>query len=300
MAGVHDHPGACPPGRTAAASSAVHVTPVAFRDLPLLNTVGVHEPFALRSIVEVVTEDGTYGLGESYGDLPHLKRLEGGAELVGLDVHDLNDAPPRSSSPSAPTTGSGGHGMGGMVMTSSTADRVLSPFEVAALDIQGKLARRAGLRPARRRGPAGSLQRLPLLQVGRPPRPADDSWGAALDPEALVARPGGWSTSTASPRSSSRAGSSTPDEEIAAIKALRAAFPDHPLRLDPNAAWTVSTSIRSAQALDGVLEYLEDPTADDRGDGRGRPRGADAAGHQHVRGRLRPPAARDRGRTPSR
>lgn len=51
-----------------------------------------------------------------------------------------------------------------------------------------------------------------------------------------------------------------PDEEIAGIKALREAFPELPLRLDPNAAWTVDTSIRVAAELDGIVEYLEDPT----------------------------------------
>jgi glucarate dehydratase len=53
----------------------VVITPVAFHDMPLLNSVGAHEPFALRSVVEVVT-DSTYGLGESYGDSAHLSRLE--------------------------------------------------------------------------------------------------------------------------------------------------------------------------------------------------------------------------------
>src|SRR3954464_15500750 len=52
-----------------------------------------------------------------------------------------------------------------------------------------------------------------------------------------------------------------PDEEIAAIEALRAAFPEHPLRLDPNTAWTVETSVKVAERTDGLLEYLEDPTA---------------------------------------
>jgi glucarate dehydratase len=51
-----------------------------------------------------------------------------------------------------------------------------------------------------------------------------------------------------------------PEQEVEAIRALRAAFPDHPLRLDPNAAWAPFTSIGVAQELDGVLEYLEDPT----------------------------------------
>src|SRR5687768_2469143 len=68
----------------------VQITPVAFRDPPLLNAVGVHEPWALRSVIELVTDSGAYGLGESYGDLPHLRRLErAAAELVGVDVFDL-------------------------------------------------------------------------------------------------------------------------------------------------------------------------------------------------------------------
>jgi glucarate dehydratase len=52
-----------------------------------------------------------------------------------------------------------------------------------------------------------------------------------------------------------------PEQEVEAVRALRAAFPGHPLRLDPNAAWTPATAIGVAQALDGTLEYLEDPTA---------------------------------------
>ena len=65
------------------------VTPVAFHDMPLLNSIGIHEPYALRSIVEVVADDGTYGLGESYGDRVHLDRLEKAAKtLIGLSVCD--------------------------------------------------------------------------------------------------------------------------------------------------------------------------------------------------------------------
>ncbi|MFE1493208.1 enolase C-terminal domain-like protein, partial [Streptomyces olivaceus] len=52
-----------------------------------------------------------------------------------------------------------------------------------------------------------------------------------------------------------------PDEEIAAVRALREAFPDHPLRLDPNAVWSTETSLRVARELEGVLQYLEDPAA---------------------------------------
>lgn len=119
----------------------VVITPVAFRDLPLLNSVGVHEPFALRTVVEVVTADGTYGLGESYGDLPHLERMRRAATgLVGIDVHDTHAMYRAVVASLASDDGLGGHGMSGVVTGSATPDRVFSPFEVAALDIQGKLA----------------------------------------------------------------------------------------------------------------------------------------------------------------
>ena len=39
------------------------VTPVAFVDPPLLNTVGVHQPYALRAIIQLDTDAGLVGLG---------------------------------------------------------------------------------------------------------------------------------------------------------------------------------------------------------------------------------------------
>jgi glucarate dehydratase len=51
-----------------------------------------------------------------------------------------------------------------------------------------------------------------------------------------------------------------PEQEMAAVRALADAFPDLPLRLDPNAAWTVPTSHHVAAGLASSLEYLEDPT----------------------------------------
>ena len=43
----------------------MHVTPIAISDPPLLNAAGLHAPYALRTIVEIVTDDGLYGSGRS-------------------------------------------------------------------------------------------------------------------------------------------------------------------------------------------------------------------------------------------
>src|SRR5215471_15178014 len=43
------------------------VTPIAFGDPPLRAASGLHAPFALRTIVEVVGDDGTVGISETHG-----------------------------------------------------------------------------------------------------------------------------------------------------------------------------------------------------------------------------------------
>ena len=55
------------------------ITPVAFDDPPLLNSVGVHEPYALRAVIQLDTDAGLTGLGETYADEGHLRRLHAAA-----------------------------------------------------------------------------------------------------------------------------------------------------------------------------------------------------------------------------
>ncbi|MEU8351704.1 glucarate dehydratase, partial [Streptomyces sp. NPDC048845] len=116
------------------------LTPVAFADPPLLNAMGVHEPFALRSVVQLVGEDGTTGLGESYGDDAFLTQARKvAAELAGWDVFDL----PGLRRIVARTIGGAvyadQHGLTGGFSVGKTLASVYSLFEVAALDAQGKI-----------------------------------------------------------------------------------------------------------------------------------------------------------------
>jgi glucarate dehydratase len=158
--------------------------------------------------------------------------------------------------------GVGGHGMGGMVTGSSTADRVLSPFEVACLDIQGKVVGRpvSDLLGGAVRDRVEFSAYLFYKWAGHPGAEPDE-WGAALDPDQLVAQARRIVDEYGFTALKVKGGVFAPEEEVAAIQALAKEFPEHPLRLDPNAAWSVATSIRVAEELEGVLEYLEDPTA---------------------------------------
>lgn len=240
----------------------ITITPVAFHDLPLLNTVGVHERFALRAIVQLETSTGLAGLGETYGDAPHIERLRlAAAELIGVDVFDINGIRARVTAALATDTTTGGHGMSGMVTGSSTSDRVLSAFDVAALDIQGKVLGRpvSDLLGGAVRDRIAFSGYLFYKWAGHPGE-ADDYWGAALDPEGIVAQAQRMVDEYGFTALKLKGGVFPPEQEVAAIRALAEAFPGMPLRLDPNAAWTVDTSVMVGRALDGILEYLEDPT----------------------------------------
>ncbi|MEZ0072324.1 glucarate dehydratase family protein [Planotetraspora sp. GP83] len=240
----------------------VHVTPVAFRDPPLLNAAGVHEPWALRTIVEVVTDEGLTGLGETYGDLDHLGKVRDAARsLIGLDVYHHNAVYAAVIASVGADVVVDRHGLTGAATHEKTVDRVFSPFEVACLDIKGKAAGRpvVELLGGKVRDAVPYSAYLFYKWAGHPGEP-EDSFGAALDPAGLVEQARMFIDRYGFRSIKLKGGVYPPVEEIKAIHALREAFPEHPLRLDPNAAWTVDTSIEVGRALDGVLEYLEDPT----------------------------------------
>lgn len=239
----------------------VQVTPVAFADPPLLNSVGVHEPFALRAIVVVRTDTGHYGLGETYGDQQHLVRLERAAdELVGAEVFNLNQVADRVALSLVEDPGTGGHGTGGMVTTTSLMDRVLSAFDVACLDIQGKVlgvpvSTLLGGAVRERVDFSGYL----FYKWGAHPGAEPDEWGAALDPQGIVSQARRMVELYGFEALKLKGGVFDPDAEAEAVEALREAFPGMPLRIDPNGMWSVETATRIGRRLEPVLEYLEDP-----------------------------------------
>ncbi|MET9199267.1 glucarate dehydratase family protein [Gordonia sp. NPDC003585] len=240
----------------------VTVTPVAFVDPPLLNTVGVHQPYALRAIIRIDTAGGLQGVGETYADTAHITRMEAAAEaIIGLDVFSLNLIRATIDDRIGQLSVTGGDGVAGMITTASTTDRVFSPFEVACLDVQGKTLGR----PVSDLLGGAVRDRVPFsaylfYKWAGHPGGVDDSWGEAIEPGGLIRQAHRMIDEYGFTAIKLKGGVFPPDEEVAAIKALAAEFPDVPLRLDPNAAWTVDTSIKVAAELDGVVEYLEDPT----------------------------------------
>ncbi|MFE3188255.1 glucarate dehydratase family protein [Nocardia sp. NPDC059240] len=244
----------------------VRLTPILIADPPLLNLSGVHQPYTPRLIVELVTDGGIVGLGETYGDSAYLTRAhELARELVGLPVSAINtigglgraestliDATPAAS------------GLRGALTTDKIRLSVVSAFEVAAFDALGKhlgvpVHTLLGGKVRDRVEYSGYL----FYKWAEHPDgdvPADP-WGAALDPDGIVALARKFLVHGGFRSFKLKGGVFAPDEEIAAIKALAQAFPGAPLRLDPNGGWSLPTALRVAEELTGIVEYLEDPTA---------------------------------------
>ncbi len=247
----------------------VRLTPILIADPPLLNTQGVHQPYTPRLIIEVVTADGTTGVGETYGDTRYLDLAAPLAEaLPGHVISDLNGlftlaervcGEPKQVSDSVDIGGLRGV---------QTADKlrlsVISGFEVACLDALGKslgLPVHALLGGKVRDAVDYSAYLFYRLAEHPQGQGESDDWGAALDPAGVVAQARRFADDHGFGSFKLKGGVFPPDQEIAAVRALAEAFPGRPLRLDPNGAWSVETSLRVARELGDVLEYLEDPAS---------------------------------------
>ncbi|NEB08214.1 glucarate dehydratase [Streptomyces coelicoflavus] len=248
--------------------TAVHLTPILVADPPLLNTQGVHQPYTPRLIVEVETADGTRGVGETYGDTKYLELARPFADrLVGRRVSDLNGLFALADEVAVDSSRVSGQVDVGGLRGVQTADKlrlsVLSGFEVACLDALGKALGLPvhTLLGGKVRDAVEYSAYLFYKWGGHPEGVAaeKDDWGAALDPAGVVEQARAFTERYGFTSFKLKGGVFPPEEEIAAVKALAAAFPGHPLRLDPNGAWSVETSLKVAGELGDVLEYLEDP-----------------------------------------
>lgn len=222
------------------------------KEPPLRNVHGIHQPYVLRAIIEIETDAGLVGLGETYGGQAHLDRIgEVATRLRGLDAFDLAGLERAVGIPYE----------GPLPRPQAT---LLAGFEVAFLDLQGKALGRPVVDvlggACRERVPyAAYLFYRHARHVPAADYP-DDAWGEAMDADGIVRQAKAMVDRYGFGSLKLKGGVLPPMDEVDAILALRDAFPDHPLRLDPNTGWNVPTSIEVGRRLTGVLEYLEDPT----------------------------------------
>ena len=214
----------------------VKVTTLAVPDPPLRNSWGVHEPYALRNLVEVETDEGLVGLGETSGGEAMAQEIRGAARrVVGADPFQIERLRLLVGNP-----------------------RAFAPIEVACLDVIGRETGRPvhDVLGGRFRDRVEFSAYLFYKYAG------DDPWGEVMSPERMLGLATRFRERHGFRCHKVKGGVLPPDEEIETLRLLRRAFPRDRLRIDPNAVWSVETSIRVAKALEPLdLEYLEDPTA---------------------------------------
>lgn len=226
----------------------VRVTPVTVPlEAPLRWSMGV-ETATTRAIIEVETDEGITGIGETYGGNEIVAAIATAKPFV-LGIDPLQ-------------TGLLQHRLGVFCISYETQ---VSPvaragIEMACLDAAGK----ALGQPVHALLGGAVRERVEVAAYLFFRYPGTEGIKGEGTPEAILARAEELVERHGFRTIKLKGGVLPPYEEICAVQLLRERFPTSPLRWDPNAAWSTDTAIRVARRLDreGLdLEYLEDPTA---------------------------------------
>lgn len=233
----------------------VRTTPVyVAMEAPLRWSMGV-EHGTVRTVIELITDEGIVGLGETYGGASMAQRIEESKPLfVGMDPFELATIAQRFEV---------------FRVTSEQMSRaaemkyVGAGIEMACWDVVGK----ALGKPLYRLWGGASDTFVPFVAYVFY-RYEKDGVGGEATPEEIVERYGALVARSGFQGIKLKGGVFDPEQELAAVRALRETFGDalRFLRFDPNQAWSVPTSIRYLSRMEMYdLEYVEDPTWDIEG-----------------------------------
>jgi glucarate dehydratase len=249
----------------------VHVHKIAIADPPLRSSYGLHQPYALRTILEIKSDDGIVGLAETYGGETPAAALETlKPRLIGANPFQLTGALMDliEGSGSGDARSQTMHVPGENPLDENP--RTYAAIETACLDLIGKslgvpLCDLLGTRVR----DAVPFSAYPFYKHGGGGGEGDDAredeYGEALTPEGLVAQVRQMIARYGFRDIKFKTGVLDPEIEIETVRQLRGEF-GLPVRMDPNSAWTVETAVRVGRALREELGaasrgYLEDPTA---------------------------------------
>ncbi len=252
--------------------STLRVIPVAGRDGMLLNLSGAHAPFFTRNLLILTDNAGHTGIGEVPGGEKIRQTLEETRALVegrpiGALQAILNDIRARFGDRDA-----GGRGQ--QTFDLRTTIHVLTAVESALLDLQGQ---HLGVPVAALLGEGvqreavqmlgylffvGDRTRTDLPYAAEPD--AADDWcrlrhEAAMTPQAVVRLAEAAQARYGFQDFKLKGGVLRGEEEVEAIRALHARFPQARVTLDPNGGWLLKDAVRLLRDLHGVLAYAEDP-----------------------------------------
>ncbi len=251
----------------------MQVHPIAIADPPLRSSYGLHAPYALRTILELKSEDGVVGISETHGGEAILQAFENlrhrivgqdAYRLAGLLLPMIDESGMASDSDRSQTYYVPGEN------PADEAPRLYSAVEIACLDLIGKSAGKpvCDLLGGRARNEV-PFSAYPFYKHagggGEGTDAREDEYGEALTPEQLVAQVKQMFAKYGFREIKFKAGVLDPADEIETVRQLRAEFGSTvPIRLDPNCAWSIQTSVGIGKTLREELGnggYLEDPTS---------------------------------------
>jgi glucarate dehydratase len=242
---------------------------IAMADPPLRSSYGLHQPYALRNVIELVSDDGVIGIAETYGgDQPAgaLEAIRG--KVIGTCPYRLTgDLSPMVEGGASGLERSQTYNVPGENPLDADA-RTYSAIETACLDLIGKTVGKpvCDLIGGRVRDKV-PFSAYPFYKHagggGEGDDLRDDEYGEALSPESLVAQVQQLRAKYGFGSIKFKGGVLAPEVEIETLRQLRQALGQAvPLRIDPNCAWSVETSVKVGRDLAGELSgggYLEDP-----------------------------------------
>ncbi|MCW2395750.1 MULTISPECIES: enolase C-terminal domain-like protein [unclassified Sphingobium] len=250
----------------------MQVVPVAGHDSMLLNLSGAHAPFFTRNIVILRDEDGRTGLGEVPGGEAIRATLDEARSIVeGARVGDHNAILQKVE---RAFSGRDPDGRGLQTFDLRITVHVVTAIESAMLDLLGQYL---DLPVAALLGAGKQRDRVEVLGYlfyiadkdktdlpYRDERDSQDSWfrtrnEAATDPAGIVAQAEAAERRYGFRNFKLKGGAFPGEEEIKAVEALKARFPDARITLDPNGAWSLAEAIRLCSGRGDILSYVEDP-----------------------------------------
>jgi glucarate dehydratase len=252
----------------------MNIIPIAVADPPLINAAGLHAPFALRIVLELVTDEGLIGWSEIPGNEKTREALlRAEKHVVGKDPFQLNTIFSKLESITKKET------------EKATYRRqqvhIKSAIEVACFDLMGKALDRpvVDLLGGRSREKVSFSAYLFFKhegaggKLGFKKNKNTKGWFAtrqtpALEPESIVEQAKSMIDHYGFKSIKLKGGVFEPDLEVETIFALRESFEDLPIRFDPNGVWSVDTAIYWGRKMEGVLEYYEDPVHGQRNMGK--------------------------------
>lgn len=215
-------------------------------EAPLRHGNGAHWGRFVRTIVEVIDDQGRSGFGELGGGGLSAEQsvLSLAPYLKGHDPLQLEQLRWKLMNPTASLY--------------NNRLQVHAAVEMACMDLAGK---QLGIRACDLLGGA-IRETVPFASyLFYRYHDAAGERGGETQPDEIVAHARQLREECGFRTHKLKGGHFSPDHDVAVMHALAEAFPDDGLRLDPNGVWSVEESIRVAAAIETLNnDYLEDPT----------------------------------------